>query len=334
MSQTSHPRFGIMTAPSQVAYDDIQRVCSEADTPPQTEHAWLFDHLMPIFGDPTGPTYEGWTLLSALAAQTHRLRVGLLVTSNRFRPPAMLAKIATTVDIVSGGRLDFGIGAGSRPSLQMARREYEAHGLPFHDFSHSVEGLAEALTVIRRLWTETEPFDFTGTHVQLTGAFGSPKPVERPHPPILVGGRSAALLRVVAEHAVLWNIPGHDIETRSVAASCSTATAPRSVATPRPSRGRSTYRSPTTAPRSRVRRSAEPSTAASTTSSSACPTPTRSASLDGSSTSSSPQRARSLKPCFLKQRPAPLRPRRRTRPRVAVACSRRRSRRADVHARC
>ena len=212
MSQKSQAQFGIMTAPSQVAYDDILRVWREADTTPQIEHAWLFDHLMPIFGDPTGPTYEGWTLLSALAAQTHRLRVGLLVTSNRFRPPAVLAKIATTVDIVSGGRLDFGIGAGSRPSHPLARREYEAHGLPFHDFSHSVDSLAEALTVIRRLWTETEPFDFTGAHVQLTGALGSPKPVQRPHPPIVIGGRSAPLLRVAAKYADLWNIPGNDID--------------------------------------------------------------------------------------------------------------------------
>jgi len=212
MSQTSRARFGIMTAPSQVDYADILRVWREADTMPQIEHAWLFDHLMPIFGDPTGPTYEGWSLLSALAAQTHRLRVGLLVTSNRFRPPAMLAKIATTVDIVSGGRLDFGIGAGSRPSHPLSRREYEAHGLPFHDFSHSVDSLAEALTVIRRLWTETEPFDFAGAHVQLTGAFGSPKPLQRPHPPIITGGRSARLLRVTAEHADLWNIPGDDID--------------------------------------------------------------------------------------------------------------------------
>jgi alkanesulfonate monooxygenase SsuD/methylene tetrahydromethanopterin reductase-like flavin-dependent oxidoreductase (luciferase family) len=212
MPQTSRARFGIMTAPSQVAYDDILRVWREADAIPQIEHAWLFDHLMPIFGDPTGPTYEGWTLLSALAAQTHRLRVGLLVTSNRFRPPAMLAKIATTVDIISGGRLDFGIGAGSRPSHPLALREYEGHGLPFHDFSHSVDSLAEALTVIRRLWTETEPFDFAGAHVQLTGAFGSPKPLQRPHPPIITGGRSARLLRVTAEHADVWNIPGGDID--------------------------------------------------------------------------------------------------------------------------
>jgi alkanesulfonate monooxygenase SsuD/methylene tetrahydromethanopterin reductase-like flavin-dependent oxidoreductase (luciferase family) len=122
----------------------------------------------------------------------------------------MLAKIATTVDIVSGGRLDFGIGAGSRPGHQLARREYEAHGLPYHDFGQSVETLAEACTVIRRLWTETAPFDFHGAHINLTGAFGNPKPFQHPHPPILVAGRSAAVLRVAAEHADVWNIPGGD----------------------------------------------------------------------------------------------------------------------------
>ena len=204
--------FGIMTAPMQVDYHDLLRVWQEADAISEIEHAWLFDHLMPIGGDPAGPAYEGWTLLSALAAQTRRLRLGLLVTSNRFRPPAMLAKIATTVDIVSGGRLDFGIGAGSRPDHPLARREYEAHGLPFHDFAHSVGSLAEACTVIRRLWTETEPFDFDGSYVQLTGAFGNPKPVQRPGPPILIGGRSSATLRVVAEHADVWNIPGGDLD--------------------------------------------------------------------------------------------------------------------------
>ena len=197
-----------MTAPAQVEYHDIQRVWQEADALPEIEHAWLYDHLMPIFGDPLGPAYEGWTLLSTLAAQTQRLRLGLLVTSNRFRPPAMLAKIAATVDVVAGGRLDFGIGAGSRPSHPLARREYEMHGLPFHDFQHSVESLDEALTVIRRLWTEDAPFDFHGTYVDVTGAYCSPKPVQRPYPPIMIGGRSSALLRVVAQHADLWNIPG------------------------------------------------------------------------------------------------------------------------------
>ena len=212
MSHPTRPRFGIMTAPMQVDYHDVQRVWQEADKIPEIEHAWLFDHLRPIGGDPNGPIFEGWTLLAALAAQTERLRLGMLVTSNRFRPPALLAKIATTVDVVSGGRLDFGIGAGSRPSVPTARREYEAHGLPYHDAAHAVESLGEACTVIRRLWTEAAPFDFQGTYHQVTGAFGNPKPVQRPHPPILIGGRAASTLRVVAEHADIWNIPGGDID--------------------------------------------------------------------------------------------------------------------------
>src|SRR5260221_14471692 len=153
MPQTPRPRFGIMTAPSQVDYKDILRVWREADAIPQIEHAWLYDHLMPIGGDPNGPTYEGWTLLAALAAQTQRLRLGLLVTSNRFRPPAMLAKIAATVDIVCRLLLEKKNRAGYRPRHPVARREYEAHGLPFHDSAHPVGSLAEACTVIRRLWT-------------------------------------------------------------------------------------------------------------------------------------------------------------------------------------
>jgi alkanesulfonate monooxygenase SsuD/methylene tetrahydromethanopterin reductase-like flavin-dependent oxidoreductase (luciferase family) len=212
MAHTTGPRFGIATAPQQVSYHDVLRVWREADPIPQIEHAWLFDHLMPIGGDPDGPVLEGWTLLSALAAQTGRLRLGLLVTSNRFRPPAMLAKIAATVDVVSSGRLDFGIGAGSRPGHPLARREYEAYGLPFHDSAYAVGSLAEACTVIRRLWTEDKPFDFDGSYLRLTGAFGNPKPVQRPHPPIVIGGRSAATLRVVAEHADVWNYPGGDVE--------------------------------------------------------------------------------------------------------------------------
>jgi alkanesulfonate monooxygenase SsuD/methylene tetrahydromethanopterin reductase-like flavin-dependent oxidoreductase (luciferase family) len=204
--------FGIATAPQRVTYEDIQRVWLEADEIPAIEHVWLFDHLLPIGGDWSGPIFEGWTLLSALAAQTSSLRLGLLVTSNRFRPPAMLAKIATTVDIVSAGRLDFGIGAGSRPGMPEARREYEANGIPFHDFADSIGALDEALTVIRRHWTADQPFDFDGQHVQVKAAIGDPKPVQRPYPPIIIGGRTKKLLRVVARHADLWNIPGGDID--------------------------------------------------------------------------------------------------------------------------
>jgi alkanesulfonate monooxygenase SsuD/methylene tetrahydromethanopterin reductase-like flavin-dependent oxidoreductase (luciferase family) len=202
------PSFGIMTAPMQVAYEDVLRVWREADAVPEIEHAWLFDHLMPIGGDPLGPAFEGWTLLSALAAQTERLRLGVLVTSNRFRPPAMLAKIAATVDVVSGGRLVLGLGAGSRPGHPIARREYEAHGLPFHDQGTAVAALGEACAVIDRLWTATEPFDYDGEHIMLKGAYANPKPVQRPRPPLLIGGRTTPLLRVVAEHADVWNVPG------------------------------------------------------------------------------------------------------------------------------
>jgi alkanesulfonate monooxygenase SsuD/methylene tetrahydromethanopterin reductase-like flavin-dependent oxidoreductase (luciferase family) len=212
MTQTTGVSFGIATAPQQVTYHDVQRVWREADTIPEIEHAWLFDHLLPIAGDQKGPIFEGWTLLSALAAQTERLRLGLLVTSNRFRPPAMLAKIAATVDIVSGGRLDFGIGAGSRTSIPWARREYDANGLPYHDAAYAVGSLAEACTVIRRLWTEDEPFDFDGSYIHLAGAYCNPKPVQRPYPPIMIGGSASATLRVVAEHADVWNIPSRDAD--------------------------------------------------------------------------------------------------------------------------
>ena len=168
---------------------------------------------MPIGGDPNGPILEGWTLLSALAAHTERLRVGLLVTSNRFRPPAMLAKIAATVDVVSGGRLDFGIGVGSRPSHPLARPRvrrarpavprHRPRGRKSRRGVHCHPALVDGG---RNHSISTAPTQ------HLTGAFGNPKPVQRPHPPILIGGRSAPTLRVVAEHADLWNYPGDDID--------------------------------------------------------------------------------------------------------------------------
>lgn len=211
-SAKSAVSFGIFTPPQQVDYSDLLRVWNEADAVDEIAHAWLFDHLMPIGGDPNGPILEGWTLLSALAAHTRRLRLGVLVTSNRFRAPAVLAKIATTIDIISDGRLEFGLGVGSRPSPPAAWREYPAHGLPFHPFPQAVASLDEACTIIRRLWTEAQPFDFDGVEHHLTAAFANPKPVQRPYPPICIAGRTAATLRVVARHANVWNIPGGNLD--------------------------------------------------------------------------------------------------------------------------
>jgi hypothetical protein len=104
--------FGIKTSQMGVSYPEIQRIWREADGIPLFEHAWLWDHMVPLRGDVTGAALEAWTLLSALAAQTTRLRLGVIVTSNRLRSPTLLAKMAATTDIIASGRLVFGIGAG------------------------------------------------------------------------------------------------------------------------------------------------------------------------------------------------------------------------------
>lgn len=151
-------------------------------------------------------------MLAALAGQTRRLGLGLMVASNRTHPPAVLAKIAATVDQISQGRLVFGIGVGATDQLpsdhqQLAVREYRAYGLPLVAPAEGVASLAEALTIIKRMWTE-DRFDFEGRHYRLQGAICEPKPVRRPHPPVMVGGWGRRTLQVVAEHADIWNVPG------------------------------------------------------------------------------------------------------------------------------
>jgi alkanesulfonate monooxygenase SsuD/methylene tetrahydromethanopterin reductase-like flavin-dependent oxidoreductase (luciferase family) len=216
VTRRAAPSFGIKTTPADVGYDEIRRVWLEADGIPEIEHAWLYDHLLPNHrgrvGDPSGPVYEGWTLLTALAAQTQRLRFGLVVTNNRIRLPAVLAKIAATVDVISDGRLDFGIGVGGLPDATLVAPEYEAYGVPIAPWSDAVASFVEACTLIRRMWTE-EVFDFDGSYYQLKGARCSPKPVQRPHPPILIGGSGTATLRIVAEHADIWNVIGPPTNT-------------------------------------------------------------------------------------------------------------------------
>lgn len=206
--------FGIKTSQLGVTYQDISTVWRAADEIEAIEHAWLWDHMLPMRGDPKAATLEAWTLLAALAAQTSRLRLGVLVTSNRLRLPTLLAKMAATVDIVSGGRLDFGIGtggfrtAGENPGV----REYGAYGVPLVSASEAISDLDQALSIIRRMWTESDPFDFDGPSITLHGAVCEPKPVQQPRPPIMIGGWGDRVLRVVAEHADSWNFPWPDAE--------------------------------------------------------------------------------------------------------------------------
>jgi alkanesulfonate monooxygenase SsuD/methylene tetrahydromethanopterin reductase-like flavin-dependent oxidoreductase (luciferase family) len=224
-SGTGAVSFGIKTSQAGIEYADILRIWQEADAMPEFEHAWLWDHLVPLRGDVTGPALEAWTLLSALAAQTSRLRLGVIVTSNRIRPPAVLAKMAATTDIIADGRLIFGIGAGgsvpkdggTHPDssyVGLVRRELAAYGIDVVSSGTALAALGEACTLIRRLWADDKPFDFDGRYYQLKDAICEPKPVQRPGPPVLIGsGGERTGLRLVAEHADLWVGSGMDAAT-------------------------------------------------------------------------------------------------------------------------
>lgn len=205
---TPHPlRFGIKTAPQHTTYQDMLRVWQEADAINLIEHAWVFDHFYPIGEtDHHGPCLEGWTLLAALAARTERLRVGVMVTGNTYRHPAVLAKMAATVDVISDGRLDFGIGAGWN------EEESSAYGIPLYAPGERIAHLGEACEVIRRLWTE-RTVTFEGKYYQLRDAYCEPKPIQHPHPPIVIGGSGEQkTLRVVARYADIWNFVGGPVE--------------------------------------------------------------------------------------------------------------------------
>src|ERR1700685_2042897 len=161
--------FGIKTSQMGLSYTDILRAWRDADQVPLFEHAWLWDHMVPMRGDVRGAAREAWTLLGALAAQTQRLRLGVMVTSNRLRNPALLAKMAATVDVVSGGPLGFGIGAGRRqlpgaPEALAAivRREFEAYGVPIVPAGQAIAALAEAWALVRRVWAGADLFVLSG----------------------------------------------------------------------------------------------------------------------------------------------------------------------------
>ncbi len=201
MTQQKHLSFGIKTAPHHTTYEAMLSVWQEADAEPSIEHAWLFDHFFPLTGDTSGPCLEGWTLLSAFAALTKRLRVGLMVTGNTYRHPAVLANMGATVDIISQGRLDFGIGAGWN------EQEHTAYGIPMYTTGGRIRRLGEACEIIKRLWTEPTT-DFEGRYYQLKGAYCEPKPIQKLPPFVIGGGGEQLTLPIVAKYADIWNMAG------------------------------------------------------------------------------------------------------------------------------
>jgi F420-dependent oxidoreductase-like protein len=198
--------FGFKTIPQHTDYDAMLAVWREADRIPVLEHAWLYDHFNPISGDLGGPCFEGWTLLAAYAAQTTRLRVGLMVTGNTYRNPAVLAHTAATVDVISRGRLDFGIGAGWNVY------EHESMDIPLYPPGERIRRLGEACELAKLLFTQPT-VDYDGRYYKLKEARLEPKPIQKPYPPFVIGGSGEKLtLRVVAEHADLWNYAGGPVE--------------------------------------------------------------------------------------------------------------------------
>src|SRR5262245_1551984 len=181
------------------AWDDLQdrvRLCDREGI----DSVWFMDHLYTP-GMPSVPAFEAWTTATALAACTERIRLGHLVLANGFRHPALLAKMAVTLDHASGGRLDLGLGSGSYPP------EYAQFGLEFPSDRVRAEQLGEALQVLKLLFTQEAP-SFTGAHYRLDGAPSLPRPVQTPHPPIHVGGAGERrTLPLVARHADVWNCP-------------------------------------------------------------------------------------------------------------------------------
>ena len=212
---THRVSFGLKTTPMHTSYQAILRSWQQADEVPEIEHAWLWDHMLPLSGPRDGPVFEGWTLLSALAGQTRRLRLGLLVTNNQIRQPAVLGKMATTVDVISGGRLILGLGAGGMlpagqlrtPAEHPGMAEYLGYGLPVATPAEGIARLAETITIVRRMFTE-DVFDFAGRYHTLTGTRNEPKPAQPGGPPVLVGCTGPKMLRLAAEHADIWNMPG------------------------------------------------------------------------------------------------------------------------------
>ena len=199
---TTHPlRFGIKASGQWITIEELRAIWKIADEG-GFDHLWDFDHLATIGANgPDGPIYEGWALQAAMAEATRRVRIGCMVTGNTYRHPVLLAKLAVTVDHLSGGRLEFGIGAA------WAEIEHSMYGIEGLD--HRVGRLSESLQVIKSLFTQPRT-NFDGRYYKLTDAIANPKPLQQPRPPIWIGASGEATLRLTARHADVWNISGGD----------------------------------------------------------------------------------------------------------------------------
>lgn len=202
----SYPiRFGIQTAPQHVSFDEM-RACWQTAERAGFDIAYVFDHFIPIYSDENGPCMECFTTLTALACATERMRVSTLVVGAGYRHPAVLANICATLDVISGGRFELGIGAG------WWEREYRAYGMEFPPIGKRIRMMEEAVRVVRMLCTEDAP-SFNGRYYELADARMEPKPVQKPCFPIFIGGRGEQLtLRAVARVGNGWNIIGTNSE--------------------------------------------------------------------------------------------------------------------------
>ena len=192
-------RFGVKTRPEHVSWEWMRDTWIAADGIPLFESAWHWDHFYPLTGDLDGPNLEGWTTLAALAQATTRVRVGCQVTGMIYRHPAVLANMASAVDVISAGRLELGVGAGWN--------EYEttAYGIALPPLRQRFDQFDEGVQVLIALLTQ-ERTTFHGEYFRLTDARNEPKGVQRPHPPITIGGKGPKrTLLAVAKWAQQWN---------------------------------------------------------------------------------------------------------------------------------
>ena len=198
----AHPlRFGLKASGQWITIEQLRAIWKIADEA-GFDHLWDFDHLATIGPNgPDGPIYDGWALQAAMAEATKRVRIGCMVTANTYRHPIVLAKLAVTVDHLSEGRLEFGIGAG------WAEIEHQMYGIEGLD--HRVGRLSESLQIIKSLFTQ-ERTNFDGRYYKYMDAIANPKPIQKPHPPIWIGASGESTLRLVARHADVWNISGGD----------------------------------------------------------------------------------------------------------------------------